>query len=53
LTLIDISTVPFQVTGAVLAAGDILPTREEAIAAPDLPARGLVYLFDFIALIDR
>jgi hypothetical protein len=43
--------VPFQVTGAVLAAGDVLPTWEEAIAAPELPGFQTVYLIDFTALI--
>jgi hypothetical protein len=33
-----------------LKAGGVLPTWEEAIAAPELPACGTVYLFDFIAL---
>jgi hypothetical protein len=42
--------VPFQVTGAVLATGDVLPTQEEAIAAPELPGAISGYRFDFIAL---
>jgi hypothetical protein len=43
--------VPFQVTGAVLAAGDVLPTWEEAIAAPELPGLPVTYPFDLIELI--
>jgi hypothetical protein len=43
--------VPFQVTGVVLTAGGVLPTWEEAIAAPDLPAPLPGYRIAFIALI--
>src|SRR6185437_13057856 len=53
LTLSDISFVPFQVTGAVLAAGDVLPTWEEAIAAPELPWLTRPYIIDFIELKSR
>jgi hypothetical protein len=42
--------VPFQVTGLVLRAGGVLPTWEEAIAAPELPACEADYLIDFIEL---
>jgi hypothetical protein len=45
--------VPFQVSGAVLTAGGVLPTWEEAIAAPELPGLAREYIIDFIALMAR
>jgi hypothetical protein len=45
--------VPFQVSGAVLTAGGVLPTWEEAIAAPELPWLRKYYIIDFIVLISR
>jgi hypothetical protein len=53
LTLSDISLLPFQVSGAVLTAGGVLPTYKEAIAAPELPWLTRPYVFDFIALMSR
>jgi hypothetical protein len=45
--------VPFQVSGAVLTAGGVLPTWVEAIAAPFLPWLITPYIVDFIELISR
>jgi hypothetical protein len=45
--------VPFQVSGAFLTAGGVLPTWEEAIAAPELPWLRKSYIFDIIELISR